>query len=128
MEDDKLKELFDSYQPRLSSDSLFMSQLRRNMESVELVRQHTAALRKRSRIAVCVAALAGFAAGVVLTLLMPLIGNTVSTYIISIPGQGPFDLTIDWQIVGWLVTGVVCVCSAINAFELTLAKLPATTE
>lgn len=123
MEDDNLKDLFESFQPGLSPDSLFMSKLRRNMKSVEIIRQHTAAHRKRTRMAVCVAALAGFVMGVVLTLLMPLIGNSVSTFAIYIPNHGFFNMDIDWQIVGWILTAVFSVFSAINVYEITMAKL-----
>ena len=45
------------------------------MDTIEMVRQYNAELRRRNRIAVMIAALAGFIMGVVLTLLMPLIGD-----------------------------------------------------
>ena len=41
MEDDKLKSLFSNFEPELSSDFLFMNKLQRNLNSVELIKQHT---------------------------------------------------------------------------------------
>ena len=126
MEDDKLRELFDSYQPELSSDALFMSKLKRNMESVELVKRHTEAMRKRSRIAVVVAAIAGFVMGVVLTLLSPLIGDFVSTIALTISDHSDIVMRIDWQIVGWILTAIISVFTAVNAYEITISRLSVT--
>lgn len=123
MEDDKLKDLFQGFRPELTSDSLFLNKLKRNMEAVELVKQHTEALKRRNRIAVGVAALTGFIMGVILTLLYPLISETVSSFSLTISDHGILDVEIDWRIVGWIVMGVVCVLSAINAYEITLSRL-----
>jgi len=124
-EDDKIREMFQSFQPELSSDSLFMSRLKRNMESVEMVKQYERTMRRRNRIAVCVAACVGFVMGVLLTLLMPLIADAVTTFAISIPNHGLLDVNVNWQALGWVATGLVSVFTAINAYELTVAKLSA---
>lgn len=122
MEDDKLRELFDSFQPELSSDAHFMSKLKRNMESVELVKRHTEAMRRGSRIAVIVAAIAGFVMGVALTLLSPLIGDFVSTTALTISDGIP-DMHIDWRIVGWILTAIISVFTSVNAYEITVSRL-----
>ena len=41
-EDDKFKSLFSNFEPELSSDFRFMNKLQRNLNSVELVKQHIA--------------------------------------------------------------------------------------
>lgn len=125
MEDDKIRDLFLSFNPDISTDTLFLSKLKKNMEAVELVKQHTELMRRRSRIAVCVAALTGFVMGVILTLLFPLIGDAVTSFDLAIANYGIFDLKINWQIVGWIVTGAACVFTAINAYEITLSKMTA---
>ena len=60
MEEDKLKSLFAEFQPELSSDSLFMNRLERNMESVEIVKRRVEEMRARNRRAIAVAAIVGF--------------------------------------------------------------------
>ena len=124
MEDDKIKDLFQSFQPELLSDSQFISKLVRNMDAVEIVKQQATIMRKRNRIAVVVAALSGFVMGVILTLLFPLIGDAVTTFNLSLANFTMFDLRIDWRVAGWLVTAVVCALTAINAYEITLSLLP----
>lgn len=123
MDDDKIKELFQSFNPEMSADSLFLSKLKKNMEAVELVKRHTEAMRRRNRVAVCVAALAGFVMGVILTLLFPIIGDAVTSFDIAISNYGIYDLKIDWRIVGWIVTGGACVLTAMNAYEITVSKM-----
>lgn len=123
MEDDKIKDLFQCFQPELLSDSQFISKLVRNMDAVEIVKQQATIMRKRNRIAVVVAAFSGFVMGVILTLLFPLIGDAVTTFDFSIASY-MLDLRIDWRVAGWFVTAVVCVLTAINAYEITLSLLP----
>lgn len=125
MEDDKIKSLFNDFAPELSSDPLFMARLERNMESVELVRRHTASVGRRNRIAVGVAALVGFGMGVLLTLLLPCIGDAITSLAVAIPHHGLLCINIDWKVVGWIVAGAVCVLSALNAYEITVAGLSA---
>lgn len=125
MEDNKIKDLFQSFQPELSSDTLFLSRLKKNMEAIEAVKRHTAALHRRNRIAVVVAALSGFVIGVAFTLLLPLMEDLTATVSISIPSIGISAISINWQIVGWLVTAGACILTAINVYEITVSKLSA---
>ncbi len=57
MEDDKLKSLFTNFEPELSSDFKFMNKLERNLNSVEIIKRHTAEVRSRNKKAVAIAAL-----------------------------------------------------------------------
>lgn len=65
MEDDKLKFLFTNFEPELSSDFKFMNKLERNLNSVEIIKRHTAEVRSRNKKAVAIAAFAGFIVGFV---------------------------------------------------------------
>jgi hypothetical protein len=123
MEDDKLRNLFNDFQPELSSSSQFMTKLQKNMEMVEILKQHDIALKKRNKLAVVIAAASGFVMGVILTLLFPLIGNWVSTVSVSIPHLHISSLTIDYSFVGWIVMAGACIITALNAYEIALAKL-----
>lgn len=123
MEDDKLKNLFNDFQPELSSSFQFMTKLQKNMEMVEILKQHDIALKKRNKLAVVIAAVSGFVMGIILTLLFPLIGNWVSTFSISLPHLQISSITIDYSFVGWIVMAGVCIITALNAYEIALAKL-----
>jgi hypothetical protein len=123
MEDDKIKELFTNFQPEMSSSLQFMAKLQKNMEQVEILRQHHLAIKERNKFAVCIAAAIGFLVGVILTLLFPLIGSWVSTFSISLPHLQISSITIDYSFVGWMIVAVTCVIIALNAYEIALVKL-----
>lgn len=123
MDDDKLKKLFDNFDPELSSSFQFMDRLKKNMEAVEIVKQHNAELKKRNKLAVAIAAVSGFVMGVILTLLFPLVGNWVSTFNLSIPQLQISAITINYSFVAWIIMAGVSIITALNAYEIALAKL-----
>jgi hypothetical protein len=123
MEDDKLKELFANFQLEMPSSLQFMAKLQKNMERVEILKQHNLAIKRRNKLAVCIAAAIGFLTGVLLTLLFPLIGSWVSTFSISLPHLQISSLTIDYSFVGWIIMAVTCIITALNAYEIALVKL-----
>ncbi|MDE6650539.1 MAG: odorant receptor [Muribaculaceae bacterium] len=121
MEDDKLKDIFDGYNPELSSSFQFMRKLERNMESVEIIKRHDAALKRRNKIAVAISGLCGFAMGVILTLILPLIENRISSMSILLPFINISRLTVDYGFVAWIVIAAASVLTAINAYEASMA-------
>jgi hypothetical protein len=123
MDDDKIKEIFSNFDPDMSSSFQFMTKLRKNMEAVEIVKQHNIAIKKRNRIAVTVAALCGFIMGVILTTLFPTICSWASSLSISIPQMHISTITIDVNIVAWMITAGMCVITAISAYDIAMAKL-----
>lgn len=75
-EDEALRGLFAAFEPELGSSSAdFMERLEHRMEGMEIVRQSTRSVRRRSRVACVVSAFAGFITGVLLTLLYPFVSN-----------------------------------------------------
>lgn len=123
MDDDKIKALFNDFQPELSSSVAFMAKLQKNMETVEILKQHTFAVKKRNKIAVAIAALSGFAMGVILTLLFPLITSWALTFSLSLPHIYFSSITINYSFVAWIVMAAVCIITALNAYEIASAKL-----
>lgn len=123
MEDDKLKDLFNGFQPELSSSFQFMNRLQKNMETVELLKQHNATLRRRNKLAVAIAAFSGFVTGVIMTLLFPLISNWISTFNISIPHLQISGFAINYSILAWVIMAGVSIITALNAYEIASAKL-----
>lgn len=122
--DEKIKELFRNFEPELTASSAdFMQRLQKSMDAVEIVKQYNIALRKRNRLATAIAAFCGFAAGVVMTLLFPLIGNWVTTFDIAIPHMQIQSFTINYTYVAWIMMAAVSVITALNAYELAIARL-----
>lgn len=124
MEDDKIKDLFSNFEPELSSSSQFMQRLQQNMNAIEFVKQQNAAMKRRNRMAVLIALVCGFAMGVVLTLAYPLMGDWISTVSISLPFLNINTLQLNYQPLGWLFFALASGITALNAYEIALAKLP----
>ena len=123
MEEDKLKDIFKEFNPELSSSFQFMTKLQKNMEAVEIVKQYNAAQKKRNKFAVTIAAACGFAVGVILTLLFPLMGDLVSTFSVSLPFLHVSSLTINYSFISWISIAALSVITALNAYDIALAKL-----
>ncbi len=123
MEEDKIKDLFKDFQPELTSSLQFMTKLQKNMETVEFLKQHNIALKKRNKLAVAIAAASGFIMGVIMTLLFPLIKNWATTFTISLPHLQISHFTIEYSFIAWIVMAGVCIITALNTYEIALAKL-----
>ncbi len=125
MEEDKLKDIFKDFNPDLSSDSDFMSRLERSMEAVEIVKRQNAETHRRSKRAVVWAALAGFVAGVVMTILQPYICRWLGglDFTISIPSVT--TVAIDPGLIVWFATAAISVFIAYNTYEIASSQLSA---
>lgn len=124
MEDDKLKSLFSNFEPELSSDFLFMNKLQRNLNSVELIKQHTVEVRSRSRKAVAIAAIVGFIVGFLFSLSLPYLSEAVSNWQLTLPSESVMNVFANnFTIIAWLVIGCTSVFAALNSYELSLSLL-----
>lgn len=122
MDDDKIRNIFEQYNPRLSSSERFMSELSRNLESVEMIKRHTAEVRRRSRRAVVTAAVVGLITGMILMWLMPYLQAAVMNWQAAMPSVGGLNIIIDhYMLISWIVTAVVCVVVSLNVYELSLS-------
>ncbi len=109
MKEDKIKEIFDDFQPELTSSLQFMNKLQKNMEAVEIVKRHNATVRKRNLIAVVVAAASGLLMGVILTLLYSVSGiGRIAAHRISMPDFLNYTLDVDYSVIAWLVISTIC--------------------
>lgn len=124
MEDDKFKSLFSNFEPELSSDSLFMNKLQRNLNSVELIKQHTAEVRSRSRKAVAIAAIVGFIVGFLFSLSLPYLTDAVSNWQLTLPSESVMNVFANnFTIIAWLVIGGTSVFAALNSYEVSISLL-----
>mgnify|MGYP001634573741 CR=1 FL=1 len=124
MEDDKLKKLFSDFEPELSSDLRFMDTLRRDLNSVEIIKRHTAEVRARNKAAVAVAAAVGFIVGFLFSLSLPILSAAVSDWQAGLPGASMlYALADNFTVIAWLVIGGTSVLAAINTYEVSLTLL-----
>lgn len=123
MEEDKIKELFTNFDPQLSSSFEFMSILKKNLAGVEIVKAQYAKFEKRNKLAVIIAAVSGFAIGVVFTLLFQSIGTLSGELSVVLPNLNIQDFVDNYRFIPWIVTGITCVITSLNAYEIALAKL-----
>ena len=120
MEDDKFKDIFKEFNPELSSSFQFMTKLKKNMEAVEIVKLYNGAQKKRNKMAVALAGVCGFAMGVILTLLYPLIEEMLASFRFTLPTWHASTMTIDFSHVGWLLVAAVSVITSLSVYEITL--------
>ena len=124
MEDDKLKSLFANFEPELSSDFRFMNKLQRNLNSVEMIKQHTAEVRARSKKAVAIAAVVGFIVGFMFSLSLPYLSHAVSNWQLTLPSESMLNtFANNFTTIAWLVIGGTSVIAALNSYEISLSLL-----
>lgn len=103
MEDDKLKNLFAGFDPELSDDAHFMSQVVRSLQAVEFAKQQCARVQRVNRISVAVASIVGFLCGMAFTLSYP--------YLLSLlDGFRDMGRDVAWMIseYGDLMVWIIC--------------------
>lgn len=123
MDDDNIKDIFKAFNPDLSSTDGFMERLKRNMEAVELVKKHNRASFRRNKTAIAISAAAGFVAGMLTTMLMPLVSDWFSTVRIMLPYLDLGTFIVDWRLAAWIAVGGVSVIVALNTYDVAIARL-----
>lgn len=120
-ERDELRDIFAAYDPELPSGRLFMSGLERRMEAVEIVKERSAATRRRNRMAVAVAAAVGMIVGIALCLLYPLVADRMHWLSTSF-GSGAVRLDLGLLI--WAAIAGVSGVIAYNTYEALMSAAP----
>ena len=124
MEDNKLKSLFSNFEPELSSDIQFIDRLQQNLNSVEIIKQHSAKVCSRSKKAVAIAAVVGFIVGFMFSLSLPYLSETVTSWQMTLPCESMLNIFADnFTIIAWLVIGSTSVVAALNAYEVSISCL-----
>lgn len=122
MEDDKIKQLFDNFSPRLSPAEDFMDKLTKNMAAVEDVKLQISNSRRRMRRAAFAAAFAGFTAGVAACLLVlwlaPAMNENLSR---SLPHFGSYSL-LSRELLGYAFVACSTIGAAFATYRASVAK------
>lgn len=123
MNDDKLKELFDNYSPKLSPGTQFMDRMKRNMDAVEFIQARNEAVRKRYRKAIAAAAIAGFIVGVVFTFAMPYLADTVLSVMEYLPQNAVTEaIAGNYMLVVWSLICGTSLLIVLNTYEISLSS------
>ncbi len=142
MEDKDLQELFSAYNPTLISDREFMDRLQSSLDAVESLRASSAAvysdMRRRNRIAVVCAALAGFLTGLLFTYAMPFI-NAILYGIGSLISGMTKSMSVEilglqtgasgfLPVLAWLLTAGAIIFATLQTYDLTIRLHPVTSS
>ena len=123
MEDNDLKKLFSDFDPELPSDFNFMSKLQHRLELMDMIKHEQLAMQRRNRMAVLIAAMAGFVMGVVLTLLYPVAAEWLQTFNFRQSASYlPIGITA-YNFIAWALMATLSGVTALNVYEIALAKL-----
>lgn len=121
-EDDKIKNIFAGFSPELSSDFIFMKELERRIESVEIVKRHMARTKRRNKAAIAIAAAVGFIVGFLFSLAMPYITRAIADWQLTLPDTSGLNMIADnIVLLTWLIIGVTSCVIALNSYELSLS-------
>ena len=114
MDDDKdIKDLFAGFNPEMSSDRLFMTRLEGRLHSGELLKEQQARMARRSRVAVAVAAVVGFFTGMLFYALLPWLWRMLAGA--QLPPES-------LRVALWIAVGAASVFTAMNAYDLAMAR------
>lgn len=124
-ENDEIKDLFAGFNPQVGGSRDFMNRLSRNLDTIDMIKKHNIAVRRVNRMAAVIAVIAGFAAGVAATMLLPVLKAAVGT--VETPGISIFFMpTPDLvQAALWLLVGVVSVLVALSVYDVSAGLLKA---
>lgn len=124
MEDDKLKSLFAAFEPELPSDGAFMTKLRQNLTTVDIVKQNIADTRTKNKKAMAIGIVAGFIVGFLFSLLLPYLNITISSWQLTLPSESFMRIFVDnFAAIAWIVIGTTSVLAALNTYEVSLSLL-----
>ncbi|MDE6680949.1 MAG: hypothetical protein K2J92_06325 [Muribaculaceae bacterium] len=116
-QDDELRALFSRFDPVLPPDTRFMAQLQQRLDTIELLQNKMAAMRRRNRLAVACAAFAGFAAGILSCMLMPLLTallENLRTEYLFLP-----DIPHEASVLLWLLPAGAALLTSLRVYDMT---------
>lgn len=121
MEEDKLRDIFQSYTPSLTDSRRFMAKLEERMALVEMIKRQNEELRRYNRLSIIIAAVTGFISGVVFTLLMPWLGRVMGTCVNIFSHSQLPAVPDEWIMI--IMYGLAAACTiwvSISAYNISL--------
>lgn len=122
MDDKELKQLFEDFEPELTSDDVFMHKIEKNMKMIEMVRATQMVDSKRNKRIAIFSFVVGFLSGVVLTLCYPWILVLIQSLVISL--SPTIELSQSVIPIGvWILISAVSLCSTLGTYSLIKINL-----
>ncbi len=131
MDDDKIRDLFNGFDPELTDADAFIERVTRGLDAVEIVRERQQVMYRRQKRAVSAAACVGVFVGIGLTLLYMLVADSIAawhlpdmTWVVrsfGLPLEAR-DIAIDLRIPTFLIFAVVATLTAVNAYSLAMVR------
>lgn len=126
MEEDRLKDIFNKYEPELSSLMDFMQRLEQNLNAVEMIHKENERSMKRNRLAVYMASATGFVAGALFSMFLPWLDGLLTSLRLHIASllPGINDYAGYQPVAAWLIVGAVSVFSAVYSYDILISLRP----
>ena len=121
MEEDKLRDLFEGYDPNMDSGRIFIERLEHNLDSVELIHEQNAKAVRRNKIAVFVASIAGFLTGLLFSSLLPYLEAFMSGLELKIKiNTDIIEIADYYHVLTWIIIGGISVMVSLSTYDLIL--------
>lgn len=121
MQDD-IKQLFEGFDPDVSSDADFMQRLESGLDRFELVKESGEVSRRRRRRAAVLAACAGFVAGIIFTCLLPSFAGLLARLDWQ-PVAGVLSDSTVSLLMASVIVASASIFAAYNTYEISLAAM-----
>lgn len=117
MNDDNIDRIFDGFDPTLTDDGIFMSQLERNINTIETVNERNRMLARRNRLALLAASLIGFITGITFMVALPSICH-LSAIVMQ-------DITVSTTTIALVSGSIIATVSALFSYDIAQALFQA---
>ena len=123
MEDNELKNIFDSFDPVMPSDTNFMAKLSVKLDTVEMLRKEQESYRRRHRRSVAIAMFAGFCTGTILTILMPYATEYLSGLSLQLPHISFITAILpNYHLFAYIIIAISTIIISLYTYTLSINK------
>lgn len=116
---DKIKHLFESSLPELTPDNIFIQRIKQELSTVEAIKNYQTEHKHKIKKVAFISASIGFACGVCLTFLYPLILNMFDSLLIALIQIVSYREFVS-MIISWIFIAVGSVGGAICSYNFLL--------
>ena len=116
--DDKLQNIFNQFNPTMSSDVDFMKRLNSNLDMVEFIKMGIAKKRKNYKMAIIIATLVGVLVGIILSALYPIFSSLILNSLI-LSNKTFQDQEVYANVILYCIIAICIIGSSLVTFDIT---------
>lgn len=120
-QDNDIKALFRDFNPELSSRLDFMARLERNLDAVEMVKQHNTANHRAGRRIAIMSGLAGVIVGMLLAMVMPYLKLALMQVTSGGYGLDAGTIEVLVAISAYCMVGLISIFVSISTYNIGFA-------